>query len=254
MQQQSSNNDHCWAKRRELFTRNWEDLSASSLWRVVTMTGYWDASKLDIPMVTMMICSEQKPIWILPSQNETHTIIEDFSMVTVFNSDNYLYMVWVVSVRLYSSILGIPEMVILITLSLWCSFCFFSSLHVFSPLNPSTVWLEMAEVVTTSGDKTNSCGDCLFTGPAESLPWAVLDWCETYKFIHLHQLNSYWIVSSPLLFLYTVILSRVAAAAEGIMKGHNSMRGALCHVTPAVYIVCSPQLLAHCYCIYLNVA
>jgi len=46
---QSSNNDHSWAGPAE-FTRNWECSSASGLGSIVSMTGYWDAYKWDIPM------------------------------------------------------------------------------------------------------------------------------------------------------------------------------------------------------------
>jgi len=46
---QSSNNDHWWAGPAK-FTRNWDNLSASALGSIVSMTGYWDAYKLDIPL------------------------------------------------------------------------------------------------------------------------------------------------------------------------------------------------------------
>jgi len=47
---QSCNNDHRWAGPAEFFKRNWESSSASALESIVSMTGYRDAYKLDVPM------------------------------------------------------------------------------------------------------------------------------------------------------------------------------------------------------------
>jgi len=50
---------------------------------MVSMTGYWDAYKLDIPMARAMamamamMSSERKPPWLPKSQDETHTMIAD---------------------------------------------------------------------------------------------------------------------------------------------------------------------------------
>jgi len=68
---------------------------------MVSMTGYWDAYKLDIPMqlamamamaMAMMSC-ERKPPSTPPSQDEAHTMIVDLTEITVSNSDNGLHLV-----------------------------------------------------------------------------------------------------------------------------------------------------------------
>ena len=86
--------------------RNWENSSASALESVVSMTGYWHAYKLDIlmrrPMATAMamMSSERKPPSMPPSQDEAHTMIGDFTEITVSNSDIDLHLVRVTSARL----------------------------------------------------------------------------------------------------------------------------------------------------------
>jgi hypothetical protein len=79
----------------ELFTRNWERLSASALESIVSMTSYWNAYKLDIPMQSpmAMMSSEQKPPSRQPCQDKAHTMIADFTKIAVSNSDNDLHLV-----------------------------------------------------------------------------------------------------------------------------------------------------------------
>ena len=73
---------------------------------MVSMIGYWDAYKLDIPMAMTMatamavMSSERKPPLMPPSQDEAHTRIGDFTEITVSNSDNDLHLVRVTSARL----------------------------------------------------------------------------------------------------------------------------------------------------------
>jgi len=83
---------------------------------MVSMTGYWNAYKLDIPMqlpmamamaiamamAMVMISSERKPPSMPPSQDKAHSMIGDFTEITVSNSDNDLHLVRVTSVRLDS--------------------------------------------------------------------------------------------------------------------------------------------------------
>jgi hypothetical protein len=70
---------------------------------MVSMTGYWNAYKLDIPMQSpmampmAMMSSEQKPPLMSPSQNEAYTINGDFTEITVSNSNNGLHWVRVTS-------------------------------------------------------------------------------------------------------------------------------------------------------------
>jgi len=56
-------------------------MSASAPESMVSMTSYWDAYKLDIPMATpmaltmVMMSSEQKPPSMPPFQDKDHTMI-----------------------------------------------------------------------------------------------------------------------------------------------------------------------------------
>ena len=67
---------------------------------MVSMTGYWDAYKLDIPkqlpmvmvIAMAMMSSKRKPPSMPPSQDEAHTVIGDFIEITVSNSDNDLHL------------------------------------------------------------------------------------------------------------------------------------------------------------------
>jgi hypothetical protein len=68
---------------------------------MVSMTGYWNAYKLDIPT--------QSPMAMPTSQDEAHTKIVDFTKITVSNSDNDLHLVRLMSARLDSWMPDIPE-------------------------------------------------------------------------------------------------------------------------------------------------
>jgi hypothetical protein len=75
----------------------------------MSMTGYWNAYKLDIPMqllmamaiviamalamAIVMISSEPKPPSMPPSQDEPHAMIGDFTEITASNSNNDLHLV-----------------------------------------------------------------------------------------------------------------------------------------------------------------
>jgi len=131
---QSSNNVHSWAGLAKLFTRNWESLIASALERIVSMTGYWNAYKLAIPMQSpivmemAMMSRQRKPPSMPPSQDEAHTMIGDFTEITVSNSDNDLHLVRVTSAKLNRRMPDIPEVEIWRTVSHWMFFLF-SSLY-----------------------------------------------------------------------------------------------------------------------------
>jgi len=64
---------------------------------MVSMTGYWNAYKLDIPMAMAMamamMSSERKPPSMPKSQDNTYPMIGDFTEITVSNSDDDLHMV-----------------------------------------------------------------------------------------------------------------------------------------------------------------
>jgi len=107
---------------------------------MVSMTGYWNAYKLDIPMQSpmamamVMVTSERMPPSILPSQDEAHALIGDFTEITVSNSDNDLHLVRVTSARLNSRMPDIPGVEIWRTVAHWM-FLLFSSLYVFTSLD-----------------------------------------------------------------------------------------------------------------------
>jgi len=87
-------------------------------------------------MAMMMMSSERKPPPMPPSQDEAHTMIGDFTKITVSNSDNDLDWVQVTSVRLDSRMPDIPEVEIWRTVSLWMFllFLFFLSVYFFTLL------------------------------------------------------------------------------------------------------------------------
>jgi len=95
----SSNNNQSWAGPVEMFMRNWESSSASRLGSIVSMTGYWDAYKLHIPVAMMMISSEQNPPSMPPRQDEAHTRLGDFTNITMSNSNNDVHFIQVTSER-----------------------------------------------------------------------------------------------------------------------------------------------------------
>jgi hypothetical protein len=93
-------------------------------------------------MAMAMMSSEWKPPSMPPSPDEAHTMIGDFTEITVSNSDNDLHLVRVTSVRLDGRMPDISEVEIWRTVSLWMfllSLLFlFSLLHYFFGSRPST--------------------------------------------------------------------------------------------------------------------
>jgi len=98
---QSSNNNYSCAGPAEVILSDWERSSATALGSIVNMTSYWNAYKLDIPMqwpmAKAMMSVERKPSSSLPSRDGTHTMIVDFTEITVSNSDDVLHLVRVMS-------------------------------------------------------------------------------------------------------------------------------------------------------------
>jgi len=144
------------------------------------MTGYWDTYKLDIPMplamVKVMMSSERKPPSMPPSQDVAHTMIADFTEITVSNSDNELHLVRVRSARMDSQMPNITEVEIWRTVLLWMfllSLSLLSSvlLYFFTSLDLGPVQMPSALVFTTSGDKSFGGGVSQNAGSAESLPY-----------------------------------------------------------------------------------
>jgi len=63
-------------------------------------------------MAMAMMSSERKPPWKLPSQDEAHTMIGNFTEFTVTNSDNDVHLVGISSARLDGPMPHISEVVI----------------------------------------------------------------------------------------------------------------------------------------------
>lgn len=78
----------------------------------MSITGYWDPYKLDMPMqwpmvvamVMVIMSSTPQPPWMQPSQDTAHTMIGDFSEITVSGSNYDLHTVLVPSARLDSRV------------------------------------------------------------------------------------------------------------------------------------------------------
>ena len=90
----------------------------------MSMTGYWDAYKLDITMqwpmaMAMTNSSERKPPSMPPSQDEAHTMIGDFTKITVSNSDSDLRLIRVTSARWNGRRPDNPQVEILRTVLFW---------------------------------------------------------------------------------------------------------------------------------------
>ena len=73
---------------------------------------------MQLPMAMMMSC-ERRPPSMPPSQDKAHTMIGDFTEITVSNSDNDLHLVRVTSARSDGRMPDIPEVEIWRTVSLW---------------------------------------------------------------------------------------------------------------------------------------
>jgi hypothetical protein len=156
---------------------------------MVSMTGYWNAYKLDIPMqlpmamamamamamvmAMAMLSCERKPPSTAPSQDEAHTMIGDFTKITASNTDNDISWVQAMSARFDGRMPDIPEVEIWRTVLLWMFLLslFFSSLYFFTSLDVSPVQMASARVFTTSGDKSSGGGVSQCAGSAKLLPY-----------------------------------------------------------------------------------
>jgi len=163
-----------------------------------------------------MMSSERKPPSMPPSQDEAHTMIGDFTEITVSNSDNDLHLVRVTSAGLDGRMPDITEVEIWRTVSLWM---FLLSL-LFSSLYFLLLWISAQYKWRRHG----------FLPPPEisrvvvEFPRApdppngyhtVLIGCGTYGFVRLRTLNSCLIVSFPFLLLYGFMQPRGSAPKEG---------------------------------------
>jgi hypothetical protein len=190
------------------------------------MTGYWDASKLDILMqwhmamgmalaiAMVMVTSERKPPSILPSQDEAHAMIGDFTEISVSNSDNDLHLVQATSARFDGQMPDIPEVEIWRTVLLWMFLLSLLSLYFFTSVDLGPVQMASARVFPTSGDKSSGGGVPHAPDPPNGYHIVLLD-CGTKGFVLLCTLNGCLIVSFTFLLLYGFMQPRGSAPKEG---------------------------------------
>jgi len=159
-------------------------------------------------MAMVMMSSERKPPFMPPSQDEAHTMIGDFTEITVSNSFNGLHLVRITSARFDGRMPDIPEVEIWRTVSLWMFLLslFFSSVYFFTSL---LLWISARYKWCQHG----------FLPPPETtqvkveFPLApdppngyhtVPIGCGIYGFVRLRTLNSCLIVFfSTLVWVYT---------------------------------------------------
>jgi len=117
--------------------------------------------------------SDRMPPSMPPSEDEAHTMVGDFTKITMSNTDNDLHLVRVTSLRLNGRMADIPEVEIGRTVSLWM-FLFslvFSSLYFFTSLDLGPVQMASARVFTISGDRSSGGGVSPCAGSADWLPY-----------------------------------------------------------------------------------
>jgi len=141
-------------------------------------------------MAMMIISSELKPPSMPPSQDEAHTMIGDFTKITVSNYDNDQHLVRVTSVRFDGRMLNIPEVEILRTRSLWMFLLSLIFTLLLTSLDLRPVQMASARVFTTSGDKSSGGGVSPFTGSAKWLPYGTNQLWDLWvrKFAYVEQL------------------------------------------------------------------
>jgi len=140
-------------------------------------------------MAMAMMSSERKPLSTPPSQDEAHTMIGDFTEITVSNSDNDLHLVRVTSARLDGRMPDIPDVEIWRTasLSMFLLSLFFCFVYFFTSLDLGPVQMASARVFTTSGDKSSGGGVSPCAGSTEWLPYGtdrLWDlWVRTFAYV-----------------------------------------------------------------------
>jgi len=191
----------------------------------VSMTGCWDAHKLDIPkqfpmlMVMAMMSSKRKPPSMLPSQDDICTLIRDFTELTMANADIDRHLVQVTSGRLDGWMLDIMEVEIWRMVSLWLFLLsvHFTSILLWIPALYKWHWrgfLPPPEISQAEVEFLHARG--LLNGYHTGL-----NSCGTYGFICLHTLNGCLIVSFPLYFCMRVCSTGGRHPKRGIMYWHG---------------------------------
>jgi hypothetical protein len=197
-----------------------ESSSASALESMVSMTCYGNAYKFDIPMPMAMamalMCSEWKPPSMLKIQDNTYTMIANFTEITVSNSDNDLHLVQVMSARLEGWMPDIPEGQIwrTVSLSMFLLSLFFCFVYYFTSLDLGPVQMASARVFANSGDKSREGGVSPCAGSSKWLThgtdrlWDL--WVRTFA-----NIERLFDCCHSFLLLYRIMQPRGSAPKEG---------------------------------------
>jgi hypothetical protein len=152
---------------------------------------------MQLPMAVMM-SSERKPPSMPPSHDEAHTMIGDFTEITMSNSDNDLHLVRITSARLDGQMPDIPEVEIWRTVSLWMFLLFSSRYILLLWISAQYKWrlhgfLPPPEISAVQVEFPHA------PDPPNSYH-TVLIGCGTYGFVRLRTLKGCVIVPFPFLF------------------------------------------------------
>ena len=169
--------------------------------------------------MAMIMSIERKPLSMPPSQDKAHTVIGDFTGITVSDSDNDLHLVRVTSERLDGWMPDMAEVEICRTVSLWMFLLsvFFCSVHIFTSLlhwiSAQYKWrwhgfLPPPEISQVEVEFRRAPD---LPNGYHIVPIAF----GIHGFVHLHTLNSCLIVFFPFPLLYGFIQPKRPAPNEG---------------------------------------
>jgi len=172
---------------------------------------------MTMAMAMAMMNSEQKPPSMPPSQAEPHTMIWDFTEITMSNSDNDLHLVRDRSARLDGRMPGIPQVEIWRTVFVWMFLLSLvcSSLYFFTSSDLGPVQILSAWVFTTPGDKSSGGGVSPCAGSAQRPPydtdrlrWDI--WVHMFAYVEL-----LFDCCHSFLLLYRIMQASGSAPKEG---------------------------------------
>jgi len=190
-----------------------------------------------------MMSSKRKPSSMPRSQDEAHTMIGDFTEITVSNSDDDLHFVWVTSERLVGRMPDIPEVEIWRMVLRWMFLLslFFSSLYFLTWLDLGPVQMASAQVLTTSGDKSSGGAVSPCAGSAKWLPYGT-DWLWDFWVRTIVYLE--WLFDCFLSYSCMGLCSPGGLHLKrGIMSQHGCTWRFHGQVLPGLYIVGSSRAL-----------
>jgi hypothetical protein len=163
-------------------------------------------------MAMAMMSSERKLPSMLPSQDKVHTMIRDFTQITVSYSDTVLHLVRVMSVRFDGRMPDIPDVEIRRTVFLWM---FLPSL-LFSLLRSISALYKWSRHGFLPPPETSQVKVEFPRAPDPPNGYHMVSIsCRTCGFVRLRTLNGCLIVSFPFLLLYGFMPPRGSAPKAG---------------------------------------